>query len=60
MALTIGVAVDGSKLSKMAEEFAGGLMQRRAAGDSLVALHIAPAPDKLELVPDHLKPAKLE
>ena len=60
MAVSFGVASDGSRLSKLAQEFAAGMIKRRGAGDSLSALHITPRPEKLDLVPDHLKPSKLE
>lgn len=57
---SFGVACDGSRLSGLAQDFAAGLILRRGAVDSLTALHIKPRAEKLELVPDHLKPDKLE
>jgi nucleotide-binding universal stress UspA family protein len=60
MALSFGVASDGSRLSQLAQEFAAGMIKRRGVDDSLSALHITPSPEKLDLVPDHLKPSKLE
>jgi nucleotide-binding universal stress UspA family protein len=60
MALSFGVASDGSRLSQLAQEFAAGMIKRRGVDDSLSALHITPRPEKLDLVPDHLKPSKLE
>ena len=61
MALNVGIGIDGSKLSDMAQAFAAALVKRRGVkGDKLTAMHIVPQPDKLELVPDHLKPEKLE
>lgn len=57
---SFGVASDGSRLSRLAQDFAAGIVKRRSAGDSLTALHVTPRPEKLKLVPDHLQPSKLE
>jgi nucleotide-binding universal stress UspA family protein len=57
-----GVCFDGSKLSQKALEYVTALVKRRgeAATTTVIkALHIAPRADRLDQVPDHLKPAKL-
>ena len=57
-----GVCFDGSKLSQKALEYVTALVKRRgeaATTTAIKALHIAPRADRLDQVPDHLKPTKL-
>ena len=42
-AVNIGIGIDGSKLSDMAQAFAAALVKRRGVkGDKLTAMHIVP------------------